>query len=346
MVSSQTIIQSLVTGTQHDSKLEVTNLNNAKQSLIANEGEHLGQNVIQVSPITDKGNIQFTAIYTNLKDWSYQGKPITKLKYDIRLKANYLSGYENASDKYGFNIQLSQDPTKGFNLNGYSMEYDITMFYADGTPVNFGEGDAYITAGSLNNYTNMTGWQKGDLGAVDITDPNAPGSYKAEWHGYSIETATPLSGGKALTLVGSTVSNHGGTLYANEPNTYKTILGGNVDGSWDENGSGKQYLGAGLIRLSGEKTTLRFNTISDGIKPGYVYRNYMWGNLTAVIPETPATNINYHYNVAQVKSVYSTTERRTRGTANTLKCRNLDKKVRKCLVKNEADYGHKPLILW
>ena len=295
VVSSQSIIQNLVTGTQHDSKLEVTNLNNARQSLIPNEGEHLGQNVVQLTPITDRGNIQFTAIYTNLKNWSYQGKPITKLKYDVRLKANYLSGYANASDKYGFNIQLSQDPTKGFNLNGYSMDYDITMFYADGTPVNFGTGDAYITAGSLNNYTNMTGWQKGELGAVDITDPNAPGSYKAEWHGYSIETATPVSGGKALTLVGSTVSNHGGTLYADAPNTYKTILGGNVDGSWDENGSGKQYLGAGLVRLSGEKTTLRFKTISDGIKPGYIYRNYMWGNLTAVIPETPATNINYHF---------------------------------------------------
>ena len=63
-------------------------------------------------------------------------------------------------------------------------------------------------------------------------------------------------------------------------------------------------------------------------------------------PTPQSTPVSYHYNVAQAKRVYSTTERETRSLAMTKKCQNSDKNLSKYLVKNEADYGHKPLILW
>lgn len=252
--------------------------------------------------ILDSGNSgTFTATYSGLKNWSYKGKPITKIVFDFTMTKNITDGHLNvipyspdkmggkAADSSFYDIDLSNDPTKGFILNGTTATVIAKMYYDDGSQVSFDPNTAYFAVGSLNNYTNML---------------------DNEWHsmGYSIESTKVNYGGSAKALYESSVTVHNGNnLYSDLPNTISNsdttggaIFNPNITydghyGEWDSNGSGKQYVGAGLIDLNGNEFSFTAGTLNKGIPQNAIYRNYMWWNASTVIPETPTTEINYHY---------------------------------------------------
>lgn len=257
----------------------------------------------------DKAHVVLT--YTGLENWSYQGKKITSVRYDIDISPNYSNtaarnGYEvNGQYEGGLiptraMIMFGNDPTKGFEIFGVKLNATLTAYYEDGSPVNFDKGTAYLSVGSLNNYMNLDGAQFNNSG---------------QWspQGASIEATQVVSGGQAVGLAGSTVTAHdGGWLYSDSPNTIadgSQLWDGihptysskwHYDGhlpAWDNNGSPDQYLGAGLIRLSGDKLVMNIGTIDNGIDSNATYRNWMWWNASGVIPKTPAVEIHYHYDV-------------------------------------------------
>lgn len=251
-----------------------------------------------------------TVKYSNLQNWSYQGKKISNVIYQLSLEPNLSS--TAARNAYIVNGQYTgglvgskacfmfgNDPTKGFQFYGVKAHVIFTAYYEDGTPVNFEKGTAYFSVGSLNNYMNR------------LTDQyNDTNQYSTE--GSSIEATQVINGGQAVGLTGSSVTAHeGGWLYADSPNT---VTDGSVQsnahdtfsstkhydghyGDWDRNNSGSQYVGAGLIRLSGSQLELNVGTIDNGIDPSATYRNWMWWNTSAVIPKTPAVEVHYHYDV-------------------------------------------------
>lgn len=307
-VLSSEVNQQLHTGTEPNAQISISNMQGIH---IVNNNDshddHIGDGTYLR---LDANSGSFDVTYNNLTNTSYNGKKITKLTYHITVSPNTTSNAKNAytnsdaaskGDKGDnvFSILVSHDPTKGFDIWGVSATVDGTYYYADGTPVTFERGTAYLSVGSLDNYTNVLGPVPGS------NDPN----------GYSIESTTINSGGKAIALAGSTVTVHNGnTLYSDIPNatpnsTLPSYLlpNSNVQsydgrfGDWDYNNSGIQYVGAGLFQLDGSHFSLTVKPLATGIPSNGQFRNWMWWNATSVIFTTPGPQkpnpitVHYHY---------------------------------------------------
>lgn len=259
-----------------------------------------------------EGNASIDLTYSNLSNWNYKGQKIASVSYHLDISPNVSS--TAARNAYTVNGQFlntnfpskayfafSNDPSRGFELFGVKAIAKITAYYADGTPVNFQNGTAYLSVGSLNNYMNT-------LASVWDSDNH----YST--NGSSIESTQVINGGQAVGLSGSTVTAHAnGWLYSDEPNSiadHSLIPGAHTSwsssyhydghyGNWDNNGSSMQYVGAGLVRLQGPELTIQIGTIDKGIDPTATYRNWMWWNTSSVIPKTPDTIIHYHYDVSK-----------------------------------------------
>lgn len=196
-------------------------------------------------------------------------------------------------------LWVYDDPTDGFWYY-YSSGVTVTdQFYDDrGNLINFGN-NAWLAVTSLNN-------QSG--GRQDFNVNNA-----------AIEQVTPVSGGQAVALLGSSVSNHGGTLYSDHNNTDGPVGSINDSGSWDAKGP-NEYYGSGLIKLLSDPFTLRFSASYDPSYKGPLSVN-VWATTTTIIPATPGptyqgprrptpplppspstpTSANYHYDVTLAK---------------------------------------------
>lgn len=246
----------------------------------------------------------FDVVWNNLQHTTYKGKPITSLKEHFDVYKNVTSN-KNATNNFddvngdpslkGYSIHISHDPTKGFNQFGLTTTFVGQYYYADGSPVNFEKGNAYLSVGSLDNYQN--GLKQ-----------------------YSREEAIVNSGGRAIGLAGSSVTAHGNKLYADNPNAIpdndlkpggsqswdgynpQHQFKGQYNASqWDYNGSPLQFYGAGLVELNGSQFSVTATESDEGIPDGASFRNWEWFNMTAVLPKTQEpqlkpSEIHYHYN--------------------------------------------------
>lgn len=311
VVDSQSIRQELVTGVEPNASVSIKKLSGlARYTNAENDGNvssELGKSYRAYYLTDESASIDLD--YTNLSNWSYKGRRIVRVSYQLNISPNVSStATRNAYTLTGqfFNtnspskayLAFGNDPTRGFELFGVKAIAKITAYYADGTPVNFQSGTAYLSVGSLNNYMNV-------LSSVW----NSNNQYSTD--GSSIESTQVINGGQAVGLSGSTVTAHtNGWLYSDKPNSLANnspIPGARVSwnssqrydghyGNWDRNGSDSQYIGAGLVRLQGSELTIAIETIDKGIDPNATYRNWMWWNASSVIPKTPDTIIHYHYN--------------------------------------------------
>ena len=296
-VLSSEINQQLHTGTEPNATVNISNV--IGLNVVNNNDTHSSQ-IGDGTYLRLTGNSgSFDITYNNLTNTSYNGRPITRLTYHVTVSPNTSSTAKSAYDNHDaaskgdsgdnvFSILMSHDPTRGFDIWGVSADVTGTYYYSDGTPVSFEKGTAYLSVGSLNNYTSVLGPVSGS------NDPN----------GYSIETTTVNSGGRAVGLVGSTVTVHGNSLFSDIPNTGTTSKlpsyllpnpGVTYDGrygDWDRNGSGSQYIGAGLIQLDGSTFSITVKPIDTGIPSNGQFRNWMWWNATSVIYTTPGPQ--YH----------------------------------------------------
>ena len=320
VVSSNQIIQDLKSGTQSDVTMTYSNVHNLTVDMVDTHnpndmmglhrlrGELYNKNPYKVGnttrPAVDHGtHASLDVTFSNLKNWSYKGRAITKITYHIELSKNLAANCTNDfSDEQC--IDISSDPTRGFSLYGLTANVTAKFFYQDGSPVNFENGTAYFAVGSLNNYQNIL------YGLL-------PNGRKNNSDGYSIEYTKVNSGGKAVGLYGSSVSAlDNGYLYSVKPNSilnsdatkqHSAVLNPSVPAysgksatSWDYSGSKEQYYGAGLIRLSGTSLNFDAGTMFPNIPANATARNYQWWNATTLIYPTPNKTIHYHYNTTNV----------------------------------------------
>ena len=266
------------------------------------------------------GNGSFDITYNGLKHWSYKDQDITKITYRVTVSPNRLNGHANGADYLQDNgknpvytVQVSKDPTRGLELLGVTANIQIKFYYANGNQVEFTPNTAYFAVGSLDNYQNLlkTYWK--DSGGMLTAD------------GYSIEMTKVNSGGKALGLSSSSVTPHGSVLYADNPNYWRNVADGTIagdgevlyytkngkhytgpfgndnnpmsGGSWDSPNNADAYFGAGLINLNGNELDVTAGTFSNDIPDGATYRNWLWWNMSTIIPKTPTEKLHYHYDV-------------------------------------------------
>ena len=217
-----------------------------------------------------------TVEYSNLSNSKYtdvNGNDISIAK--IRLTYNIGS----SNIKHG--IIIFSDPTDGFGELGVG---NITLsnfsFYdQSGNKINLSNNSAYLAVTSLNNHGNGL-----------------------------IETVTAGNNTKAYTLAGSSISNHDGSLYADQENdadrsgsSWKSVEHGGAN--WDNKGP-NEYYGTGILSLSGTDFGMTFSYQNIDKDRGIQQSNGAYGpwfTFTTVIPETPTpkrktTEIHYHYN--------------------------------------------------
>ena len=298
VVSSTTILQQLKLPSMPNAHLEVSDISNprahiTRQNLVFNGVDDFGPGFDLWIPNDERANpISFTVTWTNLSGAAYQGKPITKIVSHFSI--------ENIKGIDWIYFQATDNPYYGFTFSG-KLTRTTSFFYANGAKVNFAPGTAYLAVASLNNYTN------------NLKD-------------YSIESDTVLAGGTAKSLYKSSVAAHGNSLYSDLANSsdnegHYLATGSrevsdsdkwelnpaahtdnNIIFDWDKMDSPNRYYGAGLIELNGDSLKDLIWAKNDGIPQGAKHRGYMWYNQSTVIPPSPSTTVNYHYNVVNVNT--------------------------------------------
>lgn len=268
-------------GDELDGKLE----NKLNTFIGVYKPEHYGDNTSDPLPIEED---LFTAIYTDLKNSTYNGKPISRIEITY---SNWIP-YKDVQGLYG--IYIGKNPIDGFFYNGaQSVDVAIKFYDANGNLIELKDDTAFITVGSLNS--------------------------KGEGQDY-VEKAEILDDtGEGLHIKGSSVNVHknetsgNDVLYADKANEWfydlkkdeltdeeraeaEAVWGKeSVDKflSWDESTPrpDNEYFGSGLFKVKGAIVKLRF---SNGIGSA-------WATFNATIPtvdvpagpQEPETNIEY-----------------------------------------------------
>lgn len=238
-----------------------------------------------------------TVTYTNLNNSYYTDSNGNKEKISkiVRTFSNGLIENVTASivdGKKEHRILVFNDPTDGFWYNGLQ-GVTVTDQYFDtlGNPITISSNTGYLAVTSLNACY-------GDKNAVTLTGPSR-----------HVEQVTPMYGGKAIALLGSSITNNGGSLYATKTNSDDVASTWNGPGKWDNKGL-NEYYGSGLISLYGNSFSLRFSCQRGNFNDG---NNTVWATMTTIIPETPgpkykgpkkpnpkSSSIHYHYDTLTV----------------------------------------------
>ena len=250
-----------------------------------------------------QGNIA-QATYTNLKNSYYVDK--NGQKHLIAKIVKTFSNTDYVASKSDVSIPLldiATNPSMGVWYDGTSGVTETDTFYdANGNIINLSDNTAYIAVTSLNSIYENTknGYTNGQFAISGLP--------------VHIESATPVSNGKAYTLAGSSVTVHSnGALYADKTNNATYQGGPNTDQTtwksdtenWEESA---QYFGSGIIAVHGDSFSIRFETnFGDN---DLNYNSGIWYTLDTIIPQTPTpthktTSTSYHYNVLKVKPNWS-----------------------------------------
>lgn len=250
------------------------------------------------------------ATYTNLKNSYYVDKNGQKHLIAKIVKVFSNSGYTvSNNDGHTSLLDIATDPSLGVWYEDISGITETDTFYdADGNVINLSDNTAYIAVTSLNSLyeSSKNGWTNKEYALSGLPA--------------HVESATPISNGKAYTLAGSSVTVHSnGALYADQTNdrvdTSASDAPQNTDQTtwkstdyWDANNSENTYFGAGIIAVHGDSFSIRFETnFGDNdakLDP------WVWYTLDTIIPQTPTptrqtTSTSYHYNVLKVKPNWS-----------------------------------------
>ena len=292
-VSTAEIVQALELGREPQAKVSVSQLKGTAGRIDTNMTQNTDSTSYEYYITPGATGVVLVATYTNLQHSYYTDDNgnkhnIAKIvrTFSDLTKQNWISSWdylknpENNANPY---LWIYDDPTDGFWYY-YASGVTVTDQYFDeyGNPVNLND-DAWLAVTSLNNIG----------GTADQIANNA-----------HVEQVTPLSGGQSYALLGSSVTNHNGTLYADLNNTSGT---GMNDGHWDSKGS-EEYYGAGLVKLSSGTTSLRFTTHRDPTFTGATPSN-VWATTTTILPVTPGpdkpsvprySTVHYHNDVMTV----------------------------------------------
>lgn len=196
--------------------------------------------------------------YTNLQNSSFNGRKISKVVYKYEV-------ITAPSNDGLINVVIYNDPTVTLDTDSenHNKNVDVrirltpTYYYEDGTKVDFSQGTAVFTTGSMN-YDFFVG---------------------------HVESIQNLKGATFIPITGSTVVDNNGIYASTHNNSRKNFLGTNGESKynsveWDVNGSPLQWYGMGAFKTNASDFSFDFvshtyNTERDGNK----WKGY-WQQLT------------------------------------------------------------------
>ena len=190
-----------------------------------------GKDTITAYRIAKNGSV--TVNYTNLKNSSYNGEPLSKVSMTISIDPSS----QNISDN-GI-VAFTQNPSLGFNVvfrrrddsnNRYMLKFNVTMKFYD----------------SKGNLINLTDENKALLGMSSFNSHQEPVG--------TVEGFAPGQGTSVIDITGSSIQNQGGRYYSVKPeNSYNQFGQGNIDSTdspyfW--------YLGS-VLQMTGSSPTFQ-----------------------------------------------------------------------------------------
>ena len=233
-------------------KIAIDSTVSTQENLSVDGKSGLGNGKGTVAAYRLERNASVTIDYTDLKNSSYNGEPLSKVSMTLSVDPSS----ENISE-YGV-LGFSNDPISGFNIEfrrdsyasgNYALKFNVTMRFYD----------------SKGNLINLTDENNALLGMSSFNSTDKPTG--------TVEGFVPGQGISVIDITGSSIRNQNGKYYSTKPeNTNNQFGQGNID---HRDNPYFWYLGS-VLKMTGTSPTFQVFASS----PSYVGR-----------PETKATYI-------------------------------------------------------
>ena len=211
----------------------MNSVGSTEESMPTNGKRGLGDGVDTITAYRLERNASVTVDYTNLKNSSYNGEPLSKVSMTISVDPSS----ENLSE-YGI-FAFTQDPSRGFNVvfrknddksKRYILKFNVTMKFYD----------------SKGNLINLTDENSALLGMSSFNSHGEPFG--------DVEGFVPGQGTSAIDITGSSIQNQGGRYYSNKvENTLNQFGQRNID---KKDNPYFWYLGS-VLKMTGTSPTFQ-----------------------------------------------------------------------------------------
>ena len=248
--------------------IAISSTGSAQESMPTNGKQGLGAGKDTITAYRIGRNGSVSVDYTNLKNSSYNGEPLSKVSMTVSIDPSS----QNISDN-GI-VAFTQDPKLGFNVmfrrgddnnKRYLLKFNVTMKFYD----------------SKGNLINLTDENKALLGMSSFNSHQEPVGV--------VEGFAPGQGTSVIGITGSSIQNQGGRYYSNKPeNTYVQFGQGNIDSTdnpyfW--------YLGS-VLKMTGTSPTFQVfsgdPTQVGRPEPSQSYLPGLWMTATSELATTVA----------------------------------------------------------
>lgn len=211
----------------------MNSVGSTEESMPTNGKRGLGDGVDTITAYRLERNASVTVDYTNLKNSSYNGEPLSKVSMTISVDPSS----ENLSE-YGI-FAFTQDPSRGFNVvfrknddksKRYILKFNVTMKFYD----------------SKGNLINLTDENSALLGMSSFNSHGEPFG--------DVEGFVPGQGTSVIDITGSSIQNQDGRYYSNKvENTLNQFGQRNID---KKDNPYFWYLGS-VLKMTGTSPTFQ-----------------------------------------------------------------------------------------
>ena len=248
--------------------IAISSTGSTQESMPTNGKQGLGAGQDSITAYRIGRNGSLTVDYTNLKNSSYNGEPLSKVSMTISIDPSS----QNISDS-GI-VAFTQDPKLGFNVQfrrgnddnkRYLLKFNVTMKFYD----------------SKGNLINLTDENKALLGMSSFNSHQEPIGV--------VEGFAPGQGTSVIGITGSSIQNQGGRYYSIKPeNTDNQFGQANIDST---NNPYFWYLGS-VLKMTGTSPTFQVfsgdPTQVGRPEPSRTYIPGLWMTATSELATTVA----------------------------------------------------------
>ena len=225
-------------------EIAINSTGSTQESMPTNGKRGLGDGKDTITAYRIERNASVTVDYTDLKNSSYNGEPLSKVSMTISIDPSS----QNISE-YGV-FAFGQNPSSGFNVNfrrnsvgggNYALKFNVTMKFYD----------------SKGNLINLTDENNALLGMSSFNSTDKPIG--------TLEGFVPGQGTSVIDITGSSIRNQNGKYYSIKPeNTREQFGQKNID---HRDNPYFWYLGS-VLKMTGTSPTFQVFASS----PSYVGR--------------------------------------------------------------------------
>ena len=248
--------------------IAINSTGSTQESMPTNGKQGLGAGQDSITAYRIGRNGSLTVDYTNLKNSSYNGEPLSKVSMTISIDPSS----QNISDS-GI-VAFTQDPKLGFNVQfrrgddnnkRYMLKFNVTMKFYD----------------SKGNLINLTDDNKALLGMSSFNSHQEPIGV--------VEGFVPGPGTSVIGITGSSIQNQGGRYYSTKlENTQGQFGQDNIDST---NNPYFWYLGS-VLKMTGTSPTFQIfsgdPTQFGRPEPSSTYIPGLWMTVTSELATTVA----------------------------------------------------------